>query len=83
MQSRARWSRRECARITPASAVPIYTGSVDSIGKLIAAKAGEDGLDDDDDAPAPQAPAAKKSTFDFSRWNLFGKSSLEDNAAAH
>ena len=53
---------------------------VDSIGKLNAAKAGEDGLDDDDDAPAPQAPAAKKSTFDFSRWNLFGKSSLENNA---
>jgi hypothetical protein len=63
---------------------PDYTGSVDSIGKLIAAKAGEDGLDDDDDdGPAPPAPAAKKSTLDFSRWNLFGKSSLEDNAAAH
>jgi hypothetical protein len=62
-----------------------YTGSVGSIGKLIAsAKAGEDGFadDDEDETPAPKAPA-KKSTFDFSRWNLFGKSSLEDNTAAH
>jgi hypothetical protein len=64
---------------------PDYTGSVDSIGKLIAsAKAGEDGLpdDDEDETPAPKAPA-KKSAFDFSRWNMFGKSSLGDSPAAH
>jgi len=61
---------------------PGITGSVDSIGKLIAsAKAGEDGLDDDDaDAPAPQqAPAqSKTSLFDFSGWRMFEKSSLNN-----
>jgi hypothetical protein len=64
---------------------PDYTGSVDSIGKLIAAaKAGEDGLpdDDEDETPAQKSPA-KKSAFDFSRWNMFGKSSLGDSPAAH
>jgi hypothetical protein len=65
---------------------PGVTGSVDSIGKMIAAaKAGEDGLDDDDaDAPAPkQAPAQSKTgLFDFSSWRMFQKSSLEDTAGA-
>jgi hypothetical protein len=60
---------------------PGVTGSIDSIGKLIAAaKAGEDGLADEDaDAPAPQqTPAQGKSgLFDFSGWRMFGKSSLE------
>jgi hypothetical protein len=59
---------------------PGITGSIDSIGKLIAAaKAGEDGLaeDDDADASAPQqAPAQSKAGL-FGGWSMFGKSSLE------
>jgi hypothetical protein len=57
---------------------PGVTGSVDSIGKLIAsAKAGEDGLvEDDADTPAP-AQTQSKNLFDFSSWRMLGKSSLE------
>jgi hypothetical protein len=68
---------------------PGVTGSIDSIGKLIAAaKAGEDGLPDDDeaDAAAAQTPAPKSASFNFSGWSLFGKSSLEngsDRLTAH
>jgi len=50
-------------------------------GAIASAKAGEDGLDDDDaDAPAPQqAPAqSKTSLFDFSGWRMFEKSSLNN-----
>jgi hypothetical protein len=60
---------------------PAYTGSIgkiDSIGKMIAAaKAGEDGLFDDDDAPAQQPAKPTKKLFDFSGWGMFEKSSLE------
>jgi hypothetical protein len=63
---------------------PGVTGSIDSIGKMIAAaKAGEDGLEDDDaDVPAQkQAPAQSKAgLFDFGGWSMFGKSSLKDTA---
>jgi extensin-like protein len=71
-QARAHYARR---------GDPGVTGSIDSIGKMIAAaKAGEDGLDEEDaEAPAPkQAPAQSKTgLFDFSGWRMFEKSSLE------
>jgi hypothetical protein len=58
-------------------------GITGSVGAMIAeAKAGEDGLDEDDaDAPAAATPAGS-GLFDFSRWSLFKKSSFEDAARA-
>jgi hypothetical protein len=61
---------------------PTYTGSVDTIGAMIkAAKAGEDGLDEDEAEDAPQ-PAKQAGLFNFSGWSLFGKSSLENAAGS-
>jgi hypothetical protein len=63
---------------------PAYTGSIgkiDSIGKMIlATKAGEDGLYDEDELAVKEVEQPLKPTkklFDFSGWGMLQKSSLE------
>jgi hypothetical protein len=70
-----------------ASRGPAYTGSIPQktpgIGDLIA---GQDGEFDDDAADTPAVPAPAKEPkksgglLDFSRWSLFGKSSMNGGA---